>query len=170
MLLAPMMQSLEGLHVSFFQKVTQKQATWQRDKYWRQGMAEAVLQGEGTQLLQTYVDIRQARVMEWVPLRPILDVCARETGYEGGGRLRVPWWRQEAAENQLKIMVEAILEAARVQRLQESGRRGESKGGSDGGSWKDNDRGKTGNIGEMGWIQVTPRCLDNHVRRNDGRW
>ena len=74
-------------------------------------MAEAVLQGEGTQLLQTYVDIRQATVMEWVPLRPILDVCTRETGYEGGGRLRVPWWRKEAVENHLRVTVEAILSA-----------------------------------------------------------
>ena len=42
-------------------------------------------------------------------------------------------WRQEAAENQLKVAVESILAAARVRRRQESIRRGMSKGGSEGG-------------------------------------
>ena len=67
-------------------------------------------------------------------LHPIFDVCAIETGYERGGRIRVPWWMQEAAENQLKITVEAILAAARVQRQQESGRCGGSEVGLEGGS------------------------------------
>ena len=47
-------------------------------------------------------------------LRPIFGVCAIETGYEGGERLRVPWWRQAAVHKQLKVVVEAILAAARV--------------------------------------------------------
>ena len=79
------------------------------------------------------MDRRQATVAEWVALRTIFDVCAVETGYEGGGRLRVPWWRHEAAENQLKVMVEAILAVARVLRQHESGRHGGRKGGSEGG-------------------------------------
>ena len=54
--------------------------------------------------------------------RTIFDVCAQETGYEGGGRLWVPWWRQKVAEDQLRVTVEAILEAARVWRRQEYGR------------------------------------------------
>ena len=58
---------------------------------------EAVLQGAGKQTLRTYVDRLQAEVAEWVATRPIFDVCARETGYEGGGRLHVTWWRQKAA-------------------------------------------------------------------------
>ena len=70
-----------------------------------------------------------AKVAEWVTLRPIFDVCARETGYEGGRRLQLPWRRQDIAENQLNITVEAIFSAARVQRIQESGRHGGSKGG-----------------------------------------
>ena len=76
------------------------------------------------------MDRQQATVAEWVALRPIFDVCARYTGYEGGGRLQVLWWRQEAEYNQLKFTVEAILAAARVQRRQESGRCGGSKVGS----------------------------------------
>ena len=39
------------------------------------------------------------------------DVSAIDTGYEGGGRLRVPWWRKEAVENHLRVTVEAILSA-----------------------------------------------------------
>ena len=65
---------------------------------------------------------------EWVALRPIFDVCEREMGYEGGGKLQVQWWRQAAADNHLKVTVEEILVATRVRRQQESGKRGESKG------------------------------------------
>ena len=64
-------------------------------------------------MLTKYVDRRQATVAEWVDLRPIFDVCVRETGYEGWGRLQVPWWRKKPADNQLRVMVEAILAAAR---------------------------------------------------------
>ena len=70
---------------------------------------------------------------DWVAAWPIFDVCARETGFEGGGRLRVPWWRQKAAEDQLRVTMEAIWEAARVRRRQESSRGDGSEGGSEGG-------------------------------------
>ena len=116
MLTAPMIQRLEVAHVSFLRKVTCKQATWRRYGSFRKVTAEAVLQGVGTQFLSTYMDRQQATVAEWVALRPIFDVFKRETGYKGGGRLRVPWWRQEATENHLKVALEAILEAATAQR------------------------------------------------------
>ena len=118
----PMMQRLEGAHMSFLQQVKHKKATHKRDGSWRMVTAEAVLKGAGTQLLRTYVDRRQVTVEEWVAIWTIFDGCAREMGYEEGGRLRVPWWRQEAAEKQRKFTVEAILEAATVRRQQESGR------------------------------------------------
>ena len=51
-----------------------------------------------------------------------------------GGRLRVPLWRWEAAENKLKVTVEAISEVARDQRRQEYGSRGGIEGGPKGGS------------------------------------
>ena len=66
-----------------------------------------------------------------VTLWPSFNVFARDTDYEGGERLRFTWWRQAAAEQQLKVVVEEILEAARVWRRQESGRRGGRKGGSE---------------------------------------
>ena len=61
------------------------------------------------------MDRQQATVAEWVATRPIFDVCAREKGYKGRERLQVPWWSQKAAEEQLRVTVEAILVATRVQ-------------------------------------------------------
>ena len=46
---------------------------------------DRVLQVSGTQTLQTYLDWRQATFAEWVALRSIFDVCARDTGYKEGG-------------------------------------------------------------------------------------
>ena len=66
---------------------------------------------------------------EWEATHNCFYVWAQETGYEGGGRLRVPWWRQKVAEDQLRVTVEAILEAARVWRRQEYGRVDGSYGG-----------------------------------------
>ena len=80
------------------------------------------------------MDRQQATVTEWVDLRPIFDFCVRDTGYEGERILWVPWWMQDSEENQLKVEVEAILEAARVRRRQESSRGDGSEGGSEGGS------------------------------------
>ena len=65
---------------------------------------------------------------EWVELRPILEVCDRETGYEGGGRRREPWWRETAARKQLSATLKDISAAAKERRLK-SIRRGESRGG-----------------------------------------
>ena len=39
-----------------------------------------------TKRLGEYINKRQETVSEWVDLRPIFEVCAKETGYEGGGR------------------------------------------------------------------------------------
>ena len=80
-----------------------------RDRSCWKAASKIVLQGAETQPIQTYLDRRQATVSEWVALRPRFNVCARETGYEGGGNLRVPWQRQEAAEKQLKFKLEEIL-------------------------------------------------------------
>ena len=49
-----------------------------------------MLQAEGTKPLREYIDKRQAAVVEWVVLRPIFEICEKETGYEGGGKLRKP--------------------------------------------------------------------------------
>ena len=65
---------------------------------------------------------------ELVATRPILEVCERETGYEGGGRLKESWWRQMAARKQLIATLKEILMAAR-ERCWKSGRRGKIGGG-----------------------------------------
>ena len=106
---APMAQSLEGVHVGFLRKAKKLKAERLRERLCWKAASKKVLQGAETQPIQTYLDRRQATVSEWVALRPIFNVCARETGYEGGGNLRVPWQRQEAAEKQLKFKLEEIL-------------------------------------------------------------
>ena len=77
------------------------------------------------------MDRRQVNVVDWVTLWPIFDVCVRDMGNEGGGRLWVLWWRQEASENQLRVTVESILGVARLRHQQEIGRCGGSKEGSE---------------------------------------
>ena len=55
----------------------------------------------------------------------------KETGFESGGRARNQWWRQTAAERQLKTTLKDILEAARDRRRRESVRHGEGKRGAE---------------------------------------
>ena len=62
-------------------QVKRKQEMRRRNGFWRQMSTEAVLQGAETQTLRTYVDRRQATVTEWVTTQPILNFCARDTGY-----------------------------------------------------------------------------------------
>ena len=71
-------------------------------------------------------------MVEWVSLRPILDICTRDMGYEEGGKLRVRLWRQEASEKQMKFKVEHILAESMVWWRWESGRHGKSQGGPEG--------------------------------------
>ena len=66
--------------------------------------------------------------MEWVALHPIFEVYVKDNGYVGRGKLRGPWWRQEAAEQQLGATLKNILSAAREQQQREYGRRGGGEG------------------------------------------
>ena len=127
-----MIQWLAVACVIFLRQVTHKQSTWQKDGSWWHVPEEAVLQVAGTQTLRTYVARKQETVAYWVATHTIFDVCVRETGYEGGGRLWVTWWRQKAAEDQLRVTVENILATARVQWQQESGRRDRIEVGEEG--------------------------------------
>ena len=45
-----------------------------------------------------YIEQWKATVAQWVVLRPLFELYARETGYEGRGWKRKVWWRQEATE------------------------------------------------------------------------
>ena len=75
----------------------------------------------GTYTLGTYIYKRQVTVVEWVELRPILEVFDKEIEYDIGRRRREPWWRKMAAQKQLSAALEEILETARAWQ-RESGR------------------------------------------------
>ena len=59
----------------------------------------------------TYIGRKQATVAQCVALRPLFEVCERGEWYEGGGRRREAWWRQEATEKQLRDTLENSQEA-----------------------------------------------------------
>ena len=63
-LLAPMSQRLEGVHVVFLRQVAKLNAKRLKDGLWHKVAAEKVLHGAGTQPLQTYLDRRQVTVAE----------------------------------------------------------------------------------------------------------
>ena len=104
-----MLQNIEAVHVGFLRQVTGIKARRFVDKTCQKGGTERVLQAEGTKLLQEYIKKREVAIEEWVALWPIFEVCAKGTGYKGGGRLREPWWEQAAAEQQLKSTLKDIL-------------------------------------------------------------
>ena len=131
-LLDPMEQRIEGVCVGFLRQVTKLKGKRLNDGLWRKVSANKVLQEVGKQPLQICLDRRHAIVTEWVALQPIFDVCVRDMGYEGGGKLQVAWLRHESAEKQPKVTAEDILAAEREQWRQESYRRGERKGGTEG--------------------------------------
>ena len=72
-----------------------------------------MLQVARTKLLREYIDKRQATVAEWVVLWIIFEVCAKDLGYAGGGKLQEPWWWQEAVEQQLEATLKKTLPASR---------------------------------------------------------
>ena len=96
----------------------------QRDRTWQSVASDKVIKEAVTQSLGVYINKHQGTVAEWVALRPILEVCDKETAYERGGRQREPWWCQTVAKNQLSAMLKEILVAAR-ERCWKFGRHGE---------------------------------------------
>ena len=64
-------------------------------------------------MTRTYIGRQQATVSRWVVLRPLFEVCTRETGYEGVGRRREAWWRQNATEKKLWATLASSQEAKR---------------------------------------------------------
>ena len=88
---APMAKRLYEVRMGFLRQVTKLKAKKLKDGSWLKLTADRVLQRLVTQPLQTYLDRRQATVLEWVALQPIFEVCTRETGYEGEGNLGDIW-------------------------------------------------------------------------------
>ena len=77
-----MSRKLEGFHMVFLRRITRQAEVRQNYGTWRQVSAETVMKKAGNQTLGTYIYRKQITVMEWVALRPILEVCARETSYD----------------------------------------------------------------------------------------
>ena len=71
----------------------------------------------GLQSEMTYIGRWQVTVAQWVALRPLFEVCAREKGYGGGGRRRADWWHQEATEKQLWATLAGISQEAKRRRI-----------------------------------------------------
>ena len=96
--------------------VGRQRAVQQKNRTWRQVAADTVLEKTGTQPLETYIERKQAIVAEWVALRPILELCDRWTGYDGGRRHQEPWWRKTSARKQLSAKLKEIFVTSREKR------------------------------------------------------
>ena len=97
-LLASMANRIEGMHTEFLKIIMAKRVKQLEDGTWKTPGAEDIREAAGNESAGIYVERQQTTVAQWVALRPLFEVCARETGYEGGGRRRKVWWRQEATE------------------------------------------------------------------------
>ena len=80
MFTAAMLQNFKGVRVSLLWQATGMKARRLGDKTWRKEGGGRMLQAEGTKPLREYINKRQATVAEWVALRPIFEVCVKETG------------------------------------------------------------------------------------------
>ena len=83
-LLASMAKRIYGMHTNFLPMITRKRAKQLEDGTWETPGAEGIREAAGTQLDRIYIERCQTTVAQWVALRPLFEVCARETGYEGG--------------------------------------------------------------------------------------
>ena len=108
-----MYRKLEGVHMGFLRRISRQRAVQQKDRTHMQVAAETVLEKLVTHTLGTYIDRSQATVVEWVVLRPILEVFARETGYEEGERRWDPWLRQTAPRKHISATLKDISSAAK---------------------------------------------------------
>ena len=96
-------KSITGVHTWVFQQVKIKRTKRWLDGTWRQEGAERALKAGGTHTTRTYIDKRQVIVAHWVDLRTIFEVCMQEEArYASAGRRRALWWRQMAADTQLR--------------------------------------------------------------------
>ena len=87
--------------MGFLIQVMGWKAKWQRYGIWISAAAVGVFKEAGNNKLGMYVDKRQAKFAEWVVLRLIIEICGRDTGYEGRRRRSETWWQKAAARKHL---------------------------------------------------------------------
>ena len=71
---------MEGTHNGLLRQITEKRARRLGDSTWETPEAEGVREAAGMKSEMTYIWIRHATVAQWVVLRPLFEVCARDKG------------------------------------------------------------------------------------------
>ena len=92
--------------MGFLRHITGNQVRSQVDQTWETPAAEEFIWVVGMKLVAKYIGRRQATVSQWVDLLPLLELCARETGYDGGGWNKSSWWRQQTTKETLWTILE----------------------------------------------------------------
>ena len=90
-LLASMAKMIEETHTEVLRLITGRRARQLGDRTRETPGEEGVREEEGIHLSRISIEHHQATVAQWVALRPLFEVCAMETGYEGWGRRRKAW-------------------------------------------------------------------------------
>ena len=93
---AAMERKAEVMNIGLIGQIKGKRARRLGDRAWETPIAEEVQEAVGTQSDMTYIGRQKATMTQWVALRPLFEVCARDKGYEGGRRRGKAWWHQEA--------------------------------------------------------------------------
>ena len=91
-----MEKKIEGTHTDFLKIIKGRRAKQLGDGTWETPGAEGIQEAAGTHSSRIYMEQQQEIVVQWVALRPLFEVCTRETGYKKWGWRRKAWWRQEA--------------------------------------------------------------------------
>ena len=78
------------------------------DGTWETLGEECIREAAGTQSARFYIERYQATVAQWVALSLLFGVCAKESGYEGGGWSKNVRWRQETTEKLLLATLEYL--------------------------------------------------------------
>ena len=75
-----MMRAVEGNHTGFIRQINGKRARSQAGDNWETPAKEEVLWAVGIKSVDKYIGLWQEKLAQWVALRPLLEVCAREKG------------------------------------------------------------------------------------------
>ena len=76
-----MVSTADSMHVGFLRHITGKRSIWQSGGSWDTLAAKEVLQSVDFKSLAMCIGHQQAKIAQWVALRPLLEVFAWETGY-----------------------------------------------------------------------------------------